>query len=45
MSVADSVIQIIDTKLEKALPIFLEKMVTAVNESVQHAADKFYSDY
>ena len=45
MSVADSVIQIIDTKLEKALPIFLEKMETAVNESVQHAADKFYSDY
>lgn len=45
MDVASDVIKIIDNKLEKALPVFLGKMEVAVNEAVDHSAEKFYSDY
>lgn len=45
MSAGYDVIKIIDDKLERALPVFMEKMEKAVNEAVDTAVDKFYSDY
>lgn len=39
------VIKVIDKRLERALPIFMDKMKAAVEESVETATEKFYSDY
>lgn len=39
------IVKVIDRRLEKALPIFMNKLKEAVDKSVDKAVDNFYSDY